>query len=777
MNLSRLLLRLILGRRLARTRGTLIVPGVRAELAVHRDDWGIPFIEAGDEADAYFGIGFCHGQDRPFQLEVLLRVVRGTLAELIGPAGLPVDRLSRRVGFHHAAKEQWGVLDADIRAMLEAYAQGVQAGATLGLPRRPHEFVLLKSQTTPWTALDSLGMVKLISFTLSSNWDAELARLKVLLADGPKALAALDPAYPEWHAVMSPPGQAAGPAADRLADDLAAFAALTPIGGGSNNWAMAGTRTATGRPLLANDPHLDASLPSHWYLTQVRCPQWAVAGATFVGGPSVLAGHNGHAAWGLTAGLVDNTDLFRERIGPDGASVREGNRWVACPIREEVIHVKGAAPIVERVLVTPRGPIISPALKDAPEEALSLRATWLAARPLRGLLSLHTARTFEEARRQLADWPATSQNVVYADATGVIAWQLAGQAPRRRGGWGMLPQAGWDAAAGWKAEPVPFDHMPHFINPAEGFVATANNRPLPDGEGPYLGMDWIDGYRLASIRRNLAARADWDVAATQALQMDQRSLPWEDVRDAILSVPTDKEETRRALELLKEWDGNLDAHSPAAGVFELFVAEMMQRLGQARAPRSYAAALGRGDGPLAGYNFFAFRRMGHLVRLLRAQPDGWFKRGWPAEMAEALAAVISCLRARRGPDVRRWGWGALRTLTLMHPFGRRKPFARIFNLGPLPCGGDADTINQASARPLEPLARPDSIASLRAVIDVGGWDNCRFAIPAGQSGNPLSPHYDDLLPLWQRGEGVPIAWSPAAVRQATRATLRLLPIS
>jgi penicillin amidase len=340
-NLPRLLLRLLLGRRLPRTRGTLAVPSLRGPVRVRRDRWGIPHIEAGDDLDAHFGVGFCHGQDRAFQLEVLLGTVRGTLAELIGPAGLPVDRLSRRIGFFHAAGRQWPVLDADVRAMLEAYARGVTAGATLGSPRRAHEFVLLRAGPTPWTPLDSVGMLKLVSFTLCSNWDVELARLQVLAYDGPEALAAIDPAYPAGHPVTAPPGQAAGPALDRLAEELGAFLSIARPGGGSNNWALGPGRTATGRPLLANDPHLDASLPPHWYLTHVRTPSWAAAGATFLGGPAVVAGHNGHAAWGVTAGLVDNTDFFREQVGPDGASVRAGDRFVPCPVREEVIRGRG----------------------------------------------------------------------------------------------------------------------------------------------------------------------------------------------------------------------------------------------------------------------------------------------------------------------------------------------------------------------------------------------------------------------------------------------------
>jgi penicillin amidase len=771
-NLPRLLLRL-LGRRLPVTRGTRTAQGLHAPVRIHRDRWGIPLIEAQSEADACFAIGFCHGQDRTFQLEVLLRVVRGTLSELFGAAALAVDRLARRVGFRHAAIQQWPVLDADIRGVLEAYARGVTAGHTAGLRRRPHEFALLRARPTPWEPTDSLGILKLISFTLASNWDTELARLHVLRQDGPEALAALDPAYPTWLPVTAPPGRPAGPSLDRLAEDLAAFTAVARPGGGSNNWAVAGSRTATGRPLLANDPHLNAGLPAHWYLVQARCPEWAVAGASFLGGPIVQAGHNGHAAWGITAGLVDNTDLFIEQIGPGGASVRQGDGWAECEVREEVIGVRGGEPVVERVLVTPRGPVVTPPV-DTPGEALSLRATWLDPVPSAGLLRLHRLRSFDDLHRGLGPWPATTQNVAYADVTGTIGWQLVGTAPRRRKGWGTLPVPGWDPAAGWEDDPVPAADMPHAVNPPEGFVATANNQPLPDGAGPFLGVDWIDGYRVAAIARKLAARADWDVAGTQALQMDRQAVAWEDLREAVLAAPAADPDAKQALELLGGWDGRVEADSPAAAVYELFLSEMVGRVARAKAPGSAAYALGKRVNPLTAFNFFCYRRTGHLARLLRERPGGWFAHPWPAEVADTLAAVGRRLRERFGPAPGGWAWGRIRPLVMHHPLGRRR-LAPLFNLGPVPYGGDADTINQGAALPLDPLGEVDNIASVRVVIDVGNWSASRFSLPGGQSGNPFSPHYADLFPLWLRGEGVPIAWTPEEVRAAGRRTLVLTP--
>lgn len=743
-------------------------------MRIGRDAWGIAYVDARSDADAWYGLGFCHGQDRAFQLELLLRIVRGTLAELIGPDGLLVDRLSRRIGFRVSAERQLGALAPDIREAFESYAHGVTAGTARGLPRPPHEFALLRARPTPWTAADPLGVIKLMSFLLAANWDAELVRLELMREGGPKAVAALDPTYPEWHPVTAPPAVLAGPAVDRLSADLAAFADVTGLGGGSNNWALAAARTATRRPILANDPHFGPTLPPHWYLASLRTPEWSAAGASFVGVPAFPAGHNGFAAWGLTAGFVDSTDLFLEEVGPDRRSVREATGFVACEVREERIAVKGGADVVEHVLVTPRGPIIGPALLGEPG-AVSIRALWLDPLPIEGLLRAQRARGFEEFRRAFASWPALSLNMAYADASGTIGWQLIGQAPRRRKGNGTIPLAGWEPDAGWEEEGVPFDEMPHLADPPQGYVATANNRPVAERTGTFLGVDWLDGYRLARIAEALAERSDWDIAATRALQLDQASVPWRELREHVLAAPASGPDAAVALDLLRAWDGRVSADSPAAAVFEFFVAEIVRRVATARAPRGARWAAGDGFTPLMPRTMFAVRRVGHLVRLLRERPTGWFVRSWDEEAGDALAAAVRRLRTLRGPDPSSWAWGRVRPLTLLHAFGAKKPFDRIFNLGPVPCGGDANTLAQATADPLEPTANPMFIASLRMAIDVGDWDASSFVLPGGQSGNPLSPHYADQFPLWQRGEGIGIAWSDAALARITRETLELTP--
>jgi penicillin amidase len=749
-HVSRQVFRLLFGRRLPVTSGTLALAGLCAPIRIDRDQWGIPHVEVANDHDAWFALGFCHGQDRAFQVESIVRVSRGTLAELVGPKGLPVDRLSRRVGFHRAAQRQYEVISDEARHVVDAFAAGVSAGVTRGLPRKPHEFSILGGQPTPWTGVDVLAFAKLQSFVLPSNWDAELARLQILMADGPEALLALDPSATPEYPVRGLTNL------QWLQGDVTAFREFMPGAGGSNNWVIGPQRSANGRPLVCNDPHLFPSLPGPWYLAHIRTPDWSIAGATFTGSPGFAAGFNGHVGWGVTAGLIDNADLFLEEIGPDGRSVRRGSRFVECALRKEVIQVKGQAATTETVLETPLGPIVSPALAGE-WPALSLSAIWLRPLPVRGFLFAPRVRTGEELCGLFEQWPALPLNLVYADTRGHFGWQIVGQAPRRRRGNGTVPTPAWLDDTGWHDDLIPFSEMPRAADPAPAFFATANNAPPGLENGPFLGVEWLDSYRRDAIAEAISSKSDWSVADCQKLQLDRRSLPWRELREVIVA----------AAPHFKDWDGRVEPDSAFAAVFELFCADMFVRIVKAKAPKSYRWLTGQTPCQ-PGINLFYLRFMGRLSRLLREQPKGWFKRPWPDEIRDALTASTA-LAAKRT-------WGQLHRLRPKHLLlGDFSPFKHIFSAGPIPFGGDAETINQGAVRPLDPTGETDNIAGMRMVVDVGNWSASRFVLCGGQSGNPLSPHYADLFELWQKGEGVPMPWTADEVREAARETLALNP--
>lgn len=746
MTFSQLLLRVALGARKPMISGEHTIAGLRAALTIRRDRYGVPTIEAENDHDAFFGLGFVQGQDRSFQLETLLRVVRGTMAEMVGRVALPLDRISRRIGFHRSALRQLKVLDPDILEALTAFTNGINAAHGFGHVKPAHEFQLLKTAPTAWEPADVLGLVKFQTFLLPSNWDVELARLAILRSDGPEALRALDPAYVEDLPVNH--------SRDPLHDDLSTLVNFFGRGGGSNNWVISGRRTSSGLPILANDPHLSPTIPAPWYLGHVNTPEWAVAGAALVGAPVFPIGHNGFACWGVTAGLTDNTDLVIEK--PD-------ENYPRIP---ELIRVADGADFEELVVETPRGPIIS----SAGREMLAMRAVWLEALPLRGFFDSPKARSLDEFRKSFSAWPCLPLNVVYADTTGVIAHQLVGQLPVRMRGHGTVPLPAEESI--WNGL-VPFEAMPFSVNPECGYLATANDPPVNDDR---FGVDYIDPYRATILREELAGRYDWTVDRTLALQRNVRSKPWEQLRDTILAIPSDDDsDLKLGLDLLRSWNGYMDADSTAATIFELLLAKMCVRIAKSKAPKSWRVVLGVGDEEPFSGSLFAERRIAHLVRLIQQQPAGWFERTWIDQLRECLIELVRELRNTRGPGPAFWQWGDLRQLRLEHPIFKDHWLGRVFNLGPVPVGGDSNTVLQCAAKPSDPLDFTHNIPNLRAVFDLSNWSNSRFVLAGGQSGNPCSANYSDQFELWQHGESIMIAWTPDEVIRSSVASLRLGP--
>lgn len=764
-----------LGRRLPITEGTLRIDGPRGPITIRRDAHGIPYIEAESDDDAFFGMGFSQAQDRAFQLELYLRVGRGTLAEVLGADMVPVDRLMRRLGLAEVARGQLAALAPREQAQLASFAAGINAAYAHGAEKKAHELVLIGIPPSRFQPEDTLVVLQFLAFALSSNWDAELARLRVLRQDGKDALLALEASDPAWGGAMTSLELLAADvdalaAAERLADDASRVVSVTGVRGASNAWAIGPSRTASGRPLMACDPHLSAALPAPWYLTHVRTPTWSMSGACLPSQPAVSFGHNGHVAWGITAGHVDNTDLFLERVGEDGKSVLDGDRWVPCEVRRETIAIKGKPSVTERVLVTPRGPIVSPPLGGS-DVALSMRATWMAARRIGGYEVRH-AKSVAEALAVYSSYPALSEHRVFADRHGTIARQVIGDAPVRRGGTGMVPVPGWDKQFGWEDEPQPYAALPTVTDPTEGFAAVANAYPGPSPTGAFLGADWLDGSRLARITERLASREGWDFAATMELQVDRHTVLWPRLRDVVIAAARRAGEND-AVRLLSAWDGTVSGESAAASIYELFFADMMVRVVKAKAPNAWRAAIGEGVNAVLTHGMMSLRRLEHLVMLLLEAPPGWFQGGWDEECASAMGAAMQTLRAR-GSEVR-WRWGDVRPLVLEHAMGTQRPFDRIWNRGPYAFGGDATTIVQGSVVFDDPLSNAIGIPNLRMVLDVGQWENNRFVLAGGQSGNPMSPHYDDMIDLWLRGEAVTMAWTDEAIRAKATATLVLEP--
>lgn len=784
MNFAQLAFGAVLGRRLQSYDGRHLV-GCRRGVQIRRDSYGVAYVDAQDEADAWFGLGFCHGQDRAGQLEISWRLTRGLLAEVLGSAGLPVDRAIRSIGIQRAACAQYETFDADMRDQLRAYAAGVNAALQCKELPRSHEHALLRCEPSHWEATDVLAMGLLMCCFLPSNWDVELARLIILTRDGEEAVKALDPTWRPDLPVTHPPGAPAGAAGDLfVARDLEALRQFVGDSGGSNAWAVQGSKTRSGRGLLANDPHLPASLPNLGYLARVHCPTFTVAGISITGIPAFITGHNGHAAWGSTSAQVDNADLFLEELSADGKRVRDGDGWVDCHETVEQIPVKGQAPVELRILRTPRGTVVArtadadasiydPVPTVARSNAISFAATWLERRPTRALLAFHHVQNFAQFREACAKSAGCSYSLIYADP-GSIGWVLAAEVPVRKSGYGSLPLPGWLPHVGW-SHIVPSSELPWSHNPAAGFLSCANNKPVADDYGgAFLGHDFLDGFRQRRICEQLASRDDWTISAMAELQTDVQSLAFADVRDKLLALRPTTAQATQALALLQTWDGRVSGDSPAASVYTLFIGALNRRLCERLAPNSFEYAAGKGVMKLIPGTCLNMRRASFVTRLIAEQPPGYVP-DWEEELVAALTEAVELLNEKFGSKSAQWAWGDVRPLTLRHRFGDQKPLDQVFNIGPLRGYGDGTTVNQAGFEFWHPLRHSTVTAHLRSIIDLGDWGASRFVVLGGQSGNPLSEHYADLVPLYERAEGVPVHFTEDEVRRHTLHTQMLLP--
>jgi penicillin amidase len=742
---------------------------------VLRDAHAVPTIRATSEADAYRALGFVHGQDRLWQLELTRRIGRGRLAELVGEAGLPVDRLMRTLGLAAVAEAGLEAYRPEERALLEAYAAGVNAAMAAARPLPP-EFQLLGPAPEPWRPADSLLVHRLMALEVSGAWRRELLRARLARRLDPGQLDDLlppaDPGEPVSLAAVDLP-----PAG--LLDQLAAaLPEPAPDAGlGSNVFVLAGPRTASGAPLLASDPHLPLRAPGIWYLAALEAPGLEVVGGTIPGLPPVVIGRNREVAWGLTTTGADTEDLVRIRSDPaDPGRYRVAGGSLPFETRLETIGVRGGAPQQLRVRVTRFGPVLSdivPAAAEAggADEALALQWTALASddRTVAAGLAMARARDVDELVLALRDFASPVQNVAVADRRGRIGLLAAGRVPIRAEGDGRLPMPGWTGAADWLGH-LPSAELPRRLDPPAGLLLNANNRLVGPDYPHLITAEWDGPLRALRLHELLDARTGLDAAAARAVQQDLRSGAARGLVPVLVeqarAVVPEGTPTAALLAELAAWDGTAaaDRHEP------LLFAAWLAALG----PRIWADELG----PLAAD--FLGPRPEVLERILRARPAWCDDRTTarvetcPERVAAALVAAAAALEARLGPDRSAWRWGEQHRAVMPHrPLGELPVLGRLVSPAP-PVGGDASTVAAAAWRALGPGGPfpAHHAAGLRIVADLAAPG--LLAITAtGQVGHPLSGHYRDLTALW--AEGRELRLDPARAEALAVHRLRLLP--
>lgn len=772
---------------LPRIEGVERVQGPLAAIDIVRDADAVVHVYASSHADAVFGLGYAHAQDRLWQMEFQRRLGAGRLSEVLGPVTVPTDRFLRTLGVRRAAEEAWTSLSADARALVEAYVAGVNAYLANRTGALPLEFVLLGVEPEPFEPADVLAWAKMMAWDLGDNWSTELTRAAVIAeldpTDPAALVASLWPEADDAATVVVPSGAAALYREAGVSDLMAMAGPSKPDGYGSNAWVVAGSATASGAPLLANDPHLGLQAPSLWYFAHLVAPGVDVIGATLPGTPAVLLGRTDRHAWGFTNTGPDVQDLFLERVdGDDPGSYLTPDGTEPFLTRNEVVRVKGAEDVAFVVRETRHGPVISDAHAGAAREAerrdqdegsgqetvVAMRWTALLPgdRTLEAVLGMNTARSYPEFAAALRQFRAPMQNIVYADVDGVIAFEAPGLVPIRRSGDGSVPVPGWTGEGDWVAY-VPFGALPSLVSPAAGRIVTANQRVVPDDYPYYLTRDWTVPYRAERIESLLAAQPTATVDASLRLQLDQFSPMAEEFLAVARSATPGSDGARRVHAILVGGDGEMAADGAAALAFASWY-------------RHFAYGLYRDELGAAMDAFFALRPQ--LTRnILAGQPDWCDDRTTPAPetcedlASQALDAAWRELSAAYGDDVRRWRWGDAHEAVMDHDVLTGTPLRSLADLR-IGNGGDGFTVN-AAGYPARPGTGFDQTAGpgYRAVYDLSSGASGWFVHATGQSGNLLSWRYRDYLERWQRGDMIPMRMRRDEVMDGAIGRLRLLP--
>jgi penicillin amidase len=778
-----------LRRSLPQVSGSEKVQGLKASVTVIRGVDDVPHIFAQNKLDAYAALGYVHAQDRLWQMELQRRVGQGRLAEIFGQRALIGDRFVRTLGIYRAATADWQSSSGESKEIISAYVAGINAYiSSHGGSGLPPEFTGLRFSPEPWTGPDVLVWVKVMSLNLDGvGYLTELLRNDVVHAVGPDVAQQLLPPYPDdGPTIVSPQDSAQSygrlAAMSREVRDAIGLSRMGDGSLGSNCWVVDGTKSTTGKPLLANDPHLGTSLPSTWYLAHLSAPNLDVIGATVPGLPMIVMGRNRYIAWGVTHLSTDVQDMFRERLDANGTSAEFQGRMEPLKIVNETIKVKGQADVPLTVRETRHGPLISDVLNAAnatlpaaerPPELEPTAMRWTALEPgdrtVESFLLVDEAQNWSQFTTALRGFVAPALNFVYADAEGNIGYYGAARLAIRQGNAGLSPVEGWTGTNEWTGW-IPFEEQPHAYNPPEHFIVTANNRPVPADYPYFLGQHWSAPYRAQRIKELLTAKEKLSAEDQVAIQGDTVSLQARELLPVLLALTTPRDdEERRAIELLKSWDGNAQGASGAAAIYEAWVQGL---------PRALVADKLNPELTDRYEDSFGFTSR-FLLNTLRESSSKWCDNTKTPETEDCssvaertLRQALDKLKALMGGDISKWRWDSIHAVVFTHrPFHGIGWLRRFFSRR-LPNGGDRSTIDfGAFDQNFEQYVAP----GYREVIDLSNTEGGRFIEALGQSGHFLSPHYDDYTADWLALRYRPMRMERSGVEQNGAATLRLEP--
>ncbi|MCI0415759.1 penicillin acylase family protein [bacterium] len=786
--------------------GQVRLSGLKASVEVIRDKYGVPHIYAQNRDDLYRAQGYIHAQERFWQMDFWRHTGKGRLSELFGKSQLETDQFLRMMGWSRVAEEEVKLLDEVSLSILKAYCEGVNAyltdhqGSKLSLEHGILRITNRNYQAEEWTPLDSIVWGKVMSWDLGMNLSTETSRARLLQHMTHKQVEELFPPYPS----INPFILTRFPAKPAITGNM-----LAPLDGlgyllenlplnhdpessfGSNNWVISGNRTKTGKPLLANDPHLGAQMPSIWFQVHLQCLpqsencQFNVAGFSMAGVPGIIIGHNQRIAWAFTNVGPDVMDLFVERVNPENPDQYEVNgTWRDMEKVNENIRFPDGTSVPVKIRYTRHGPVLSDYSKSAknikrtatvempPRYAISLR--WTALDPTTtfpAIWKMNLAKNWDEFRTAASNFDVPSQNLIYADLDGNIGYQCPGKIPVRAKGDGRYPVPGWTDEYEWTGF-IPFESLPRDINPPNGYFATANNALLPQESGPLVTMDWDYGWRAKRIVELIESKKDRiDVNFVKNMQSDNKNYNAEYLVTALMNLHIQEEHLVKTLKLLEDWDFQQNSDSASAALFEAFWKNLLEQTFYDDIP----AGMRPGGGS----------RWVEVIRLLLEQPES---RWWDNQkttknekrddiLKEAFNRAVLEMEKRFGKDPVTWRWGDLHTVTFRNEsFGSSRILIleRLFNRGPFSTGGGTSVIN-ATSWDAEETYEVTALPSMRMIVDLSDFNNSFAIHTTGQSGHPFHPHYIDMAEPWSKMEYHPMLWDRSRIQANAEGTLKLVP--
>ncbi len=765
-----------LERALPDTSGTISVSGLDQPVEIVRDSLGIPHVRAASLRDSFFGQGFAHAQDRLWQMVFDRARAAGSAAALAGRTLLDSDILMRRLDLVASARADYDAFDDDTRMMLDAYAAGVNAfiDTTTTLPV---ELDLLGVTPDPWHPWDA-GAIFKVRHVLMGTWGSKLWRARVLAALGPEAVPSLGMRGGEAGVVIVPPGTEYHEAIGDLAPLMPGIEALSrlPEAAGSNNWAVSGSRTASGKPLVGGDPHRFLDVPNVYYQNHLTCPEADVIGYSFAGIPGFPHfGHNAHVAWCITHAAADYQDLYVERFRDDGGSLQYavGDTWRPAEARRETIEVRGDEPVEIDVVVTRHGPVVVGDARSGYAIALRYSALDRPNPGFRCLVPQMRATSVADLDEAMRDWVDPCNSLTMADVHGAIGYLHRGRVPLRHAANGWLPVPGWNDEHEWQGD-IPFEELPRSRDPEPGWIATANNRVVGDDYPYYLSLDYAPPYRAMRVIARLEALDGATIDDIEAMHADRQSIPSRWLVDALAGLALDDPLAQAARERLAAWDGVMDKELVEPAIYAVTREHLTRHVLQRPAAAALAPNPYPGEPAAMGP---AARLWSQIPRMLRDGDTSLLADGetWDAPLAAAFAEAVAFLSAELGDDLDQWRWERLHRTRPVHPLSALLPdAAEALNPPSVTLGGDADTLQAAGTFPGQSyFINGTSVA--RYAFDLGSWDMSRWVSPLGASGHPGSPHYADQAESWSAVRMRPMRYSREAVDADAASTQRLEP--